>query len=219
MTTTSLVGDTASTEGDGTIRPEVYFSFLQFPSPNPRFSPLTNLAGAIRTTSSPGLMAAAIRDTVRQLGPDLAVDNLVTMNELQADTRARARFYLTAAAGLGLVALLMAAIGIYGVLAYAVSQRTRELGIRIALGADGAGLVRMVSKQGLGLALAGLAVGLFGAVWVTRFLESLLFGIATRDPITLLVVIIAFLVAALAASYIPARRATRVDPLASLRAG
>ena len=214
-----IVGDTASAEGDGTIRPEVYFSYLQFPSPNPRFSPLASLAGAIRTTSSPGAMAAAIRDTVRRLDPDLAVDNLVTMDELQADTRARARFYLTAAAGLGLVALLMAAIGIYGVLAYAVSQRTQELGIRIALGADRARLVRMVSQQGLGLALAGLAVGLIGAIWITRFLESLLFGITTRDPITLVAVVIAFLVAALAASYIPARRATRVDPLASLKAG
>ncbi|MEO2197215.1 MAG: FtsX-like permease family protein, partial [bacterium] len=153
------------------------------------------------------------------IDPDLAVDNLVTMVQLQSDTLARARFYLSAAAGLALVALLLAAIGIYGVLAYAVSQRTQELGIRIALGADAAGLVRMVSMQGLGLALAGLAVGLVGAVWIMRFLESLLFGITTQDPLTLLAVVIAFVLAALAACYVPARRATRVDPLASLRAG
>ncbi|MDA1094710.1 MAG: ABC transporter permease [Acidobacteria bacterium] len=209
ITIVGIVGDTASAEETGVVSPEVYFSYLQFPSPNPRFSPLTTLAGAVRTTRSPGVMAAAIRATVRQLDPDLAVDSLVTMHELQADSRARARFYLTAATGLGLVALLMAALGIYGVLAYAVSQRTRELGIRIALGADRSGLVRMVSKQGLVLALAGLAIGLVGALWVTRFLESLLFGVTTRDPTTLLAVVVAFLGAALAACYIPARRATR----------
>lgn len=141
------------------------------------------------------------------------------MDELQSDTLARARFYLTAAAGLAVVALLLAAIGIYGVLAYAVSRRTRELGIRIALGADAAGLVRLVSGQGLRLAAMGLAIGLLGAVWVTRFLESLLFGITTRDPITFLAVVVAFLLAALVACYVPARRATRVDPVTSLRAG
>jgi len=214
-----VVGNTAPPAMDGTTTPEIYFSYLQFPTPNPRFTPLTTLAGAIRTTSDPGAMADSIRNTIRQLDPDLAVDNLVTMAQLQSDTLARARFYLFAAAGLALVALLLAAIGIYGVLAYAVSQRTQELGIRIALGADAAGLVRMVSMQGLGLALAGLAIGLVGAVWMTQFLESLLFGITTRDPMTLLAVVFAFVLAALAACYVPARRATRVDPLASLRAG
>ena len=214
-----VVGNTASADIDGTLRPELYFSYLQFPSPNPRFSPLRTLAGGVRTTSSPGLVAASIRNTIKEIDPDLAIDNLVTMDELQSDTLARARFYLTAAAGLAVVALLLAAIGIYGVLAYAVSQRTQELGIRIALGADAADLVRLVSRQGLSLAVAGLAIGLVGAVWVTRFLESLLFGITTRDPMTLLAVVVAFLLAALVACYIPARRATRVDPLTSLRAG
>ncbi len=214
-----VVGNTMPPEPDGTTRPEVYFSYLQFPSPNPGFSPLNTLAGAVRTTRDPGAMAGSIRNTVRRLDPDLAVDNLVTMDELRSDELGRARFYLTAAAGLACVALLLAAIGIYGVLAYAVSQRTRELGIRIALGADAGGLIRMVSLQGLWLALAGLAFGLAGAMWTTRFLESLLFGITTRDPITLLGVVFVFVLAALAACYLPARRATRVDPLASLRAG
>jgi putative ABC transport system permease protein len=214
-----IVGNTASADIDGIQRPELYFSYLQFPNPNPRFTPLRTLAGGVRTTSNPDLVAASIRNTVKQIDPALAIDNLVTMDELQSDTLARARFYLTAAAGLAVVALLLAAIGIYGVLAYAVSRRTRELGIRIALGADAAGLVRLVSGQGLRLAAIGLAIGLLGAVWVTRFLESLLFGITTRDPMTFLAVIVAFLLAALVACYVPARRATRVDPVTSLRAG
>ena len=108
----------------------------------------------------------------------------------------QARFYLTAAAGLAVVALLLAGIGIYGVLAYAVTQRTRELGIRIALGADAAGLVRMVSMRGLGLALAGLTVGVAGALWTTRFLDSMLFGVTSRDPFTLAAVVVLFSVTA-----------------------
>ena len=122
------------------------------------------------------------------------------------------------AAAIAVVALLLAAIGIYGVLAYAVTQRTRELGIRIALGADAATLVRMVSMRGLALTLAGLTVGVAGALWTTRFLDSMLFGITSRDPLTLVAVVVLFSVTALAASYVPARRATRVDPLTSLRA-
>ena len=136
----------------------------------------------------------------------------------RAGARAQARFYLIAAIGLAVVALLLAAIGIYGVLAYAVTQRTRELGIRIALGADAAALIRMVTMRGLGLALAGLAVGVAGALWTTRFLDSKLFGVTSRDPLTLVAVVVLFCVTALSASYVPARRATRVDPLTSLRA-
>ena len=219
ITIVGVVGNTTPPASDGTITPEVYFSYLQFPSPNPGFSPLRTLAGAVRTRSDPGAMAGAIRATVRRLDPDLAVDNLVTVSQLRSTELGRARFYLTAAAGLALVALLLAAIGIYGVLAYAVSQRTREFGIRIALGADAGGLMRMVSMQGLWLALAGVTTGLAGALWTTRFLESLLFGITTRDPITLLAVVFVFVLAALAACYVPARRATRVDPLTSLRGG
>ncbi|MCH7748464.1 MAG: ABC transporter permease [Acidobacteria bacterium] len=213
-----VVGDMTPAGPDGTITPEIYFSYLQFPSPNPRFSPLTTLAGGVRTTADTGTMASLIRDAVRSIDPELAVHNVATLADRRADALAQARFYLIAAAGLAVVALLLAAIGIYGVLAYAVTQRTRELGIRIALGADAASLVRTVSMRGLGLALAGLAVGVAGALWTTRFLDSMLFGVTSRDPLTLCAVVVIFCVTALAASYVPARRATRVDPLTSLRA-
>ena len=213
-----VVGDTTPAGPDGTPTPEIYFSYLQFPSPGPRFSPLTTLAGAVRTSGDTGTMAALIRDTVRRIDPDLPVHNVATMATQRADAMAQARFYVTAGVGLAVIALLLAGIGIYGVLAYTVSQRTRELGIRMALGADAARLVRMVSMHGLGLALAGLAVGVAGALWTTRFLDSMLYGVTSRDPLTLLAVVVLFCVTALAASYIPARRATRVDPLTSLRA-
>ena len=213
-----VVGDTTPAGADGTVTPEIYFSYLQFPSPNPRFSPLTTLAGAVRTSGDTETMASLIRDAVRSIDPELAVHNVSTLANRRADALAQARFYLVAAAGLAVVALLLAAIGIYGVLAYAVTQRTRELGIRIALGADAATLVRMVSMRGLALTLAGLTVGVAGALWTTRFLDSMLFGITSRDPLTLVAVVVLFSVTALAASYVPARRATRVDPLTSLRA-
>ena len=212
-----VVGNTTPAGPDGTVTPEIYFSYLQFPSPNPRFSPLTTLAGGIRTSGDTGTMASLIRDAVRTIDPELAVHNVATLADRRSDALAQARFYLTAAAGLAVVALLLAGIGIYGVLAYAVTQRTRELGIRIALGADAASLVRMVSMRGLGLALAGLAVGVAGALWTTRFLDSMLFGVTSRDPLTLVAVVVLFCVTALGASYVPARRATRVDPLTSLR--
>ena len=213
-----VVANTTPPAPDGTVRPEVYFSYLQFPSPNPRFSPLTTLAGAVRTSGETGTMATLIRDTVRRIDPDLAVHNIVTLAGQRADALAQTRFYVTAGVGLAVIALVLAAIGIYGVLAYAVSQRTRELGIRIALGADAGGLVRMVSMQGLGLALAGLVVGVAGALWTARFLDTMLFGVTSRDPLTLVAVVMLFSLTALAASYVPARRATRVDPLTSLRA-
>ncbi len=213
-----VVGNTAPPEPGGAIRPEVYFSYLQFPKPGPRYSPLTTLAGAIRTTGNPGTMASLIRDAVRRLDPDLPVYDVTTLASRRADARAQARFYLTAGLGLAVVALAVAAIGIYGVLAYAVTRRTRELGIRIALGADRGRLLRMVSGEGMRLALIGLSLGLVGAMWSSRFLESLLFGVQSTDPWTLVAVALLFALTALVASYLPARRATRVDPLASLRA-
>ena len=213
-----VVGDMTPAGPDGTVTPEIYFSYLQFPVPNPRFRPLTMLAGGIRTPDDPGAMASLIREAVRGIDPQLAVHNVATLDDRRTGALSQARFYLTASAGLAVVALLLAAIGIYGVLAYAVTQRTRELGLRIALGADAAALVRMVSMRGLGLALSGLAIGVAVAFWTTRFLDSLLFGVTSRDPLTLVAVVVIFCVTALGASYVPARRATRVDPLTALRA-
>jgi putative ABC transport system permease protein len=213
-----VVGDTTPAGLDGTVAPEIYLSYLQFPSPNPRFSPLTTLAGAVRTAGDTATMAVSIRDSVRTIDPVLALQNVATLADRRADALAQARVYLTAAVSLAVVGLLLAAIGIYGVLAYAVTQRTRELGIRIALGADASGLIRMVSMRGLGLALVGVTIGVAGALWTTRFLESMLFGVTSRDPLTLGAVVVLFCLTALGASYLPARRATRVDPLTALRA-
>ena len=115
------------------------------------------------------------------------------------------------------VALLLAVVGIYGVISYSVAQRTQEMGIRRALGAQPADILRLVMGQCLGLTLAGIAAGIAGALALTHVMESLLFQVSTTDPVTFVSVAVLFLLVALAASYIPARRATRIDPMAALR--
>jgi putative ABC transport system permease protein len=149
---------------------------------------------------------------------DLPIYELMTMDQAISESVAQPRFYmmlLTAFAG---VALVLAAIGIYGVISYAVSLRTRELGIRIALGATRERVVRLVLGQGLWLTVAGVAVGLGAAFWLTRALSSLLFGVGAMDPLTFLVVPVPLVGVALLASYLPARRAARVDPVIAMRA-
>jgi len=117
----------------------------------------------------------------------------------------------------GTMALLLSAVGLYGVIAYSVSQRTREIGIRIALGAQQNNVMRLILGEGMLVILIGLAIGLAGSLAVTRFLSSLLFGVTTTDPITFAAVAVLLAVVALAACYIPARRAMRVDPIVALR--
>jgi putative ABC transport system permease protein len=127
------------------------------------------------------------------------------------------KFYATLVAIFAVVALMLAAVGLYGVIAYAVSQRTHELGVRVALGATGERIARMVVGQGLALALAGVTVGIVAAILVTRVLSSLLFGVSAIDPLTFGAVLAVLLAVAAVASYVPARRAARVDPLVAMR--
>ena len=159
-----------------------------------------------------------MRAAVRALDPGLAIYNMTTLAQLRSDAVAGARFYARAATALAVVALVLAAVGIYSVLSYVVSRRTREIGIRLALGADAASVIRMVALRGMLLAGIGLIIGVAGALAVTRYLASVLVGVSPRDPVTLGVVVLVFAVTALVASYLPARRATRVDPAVALRA-
>ncbi len=171
----------------------------------------------VRTASDPLNIAPAVTDAVHKFDPNLPVTHVMTMDNLISDSVSPRRFSSVLVAVFAGLALLLAAVGIYGVMSYTVSQRTQEIGVRMALGAQLAAVRRMILGQTLKLALIGVALGLAGAFVVARFLTSLLFGVGAYDPVTFLGVALLLIAVALAASYIPARRAMRVDPIVALR--
>jgi putative ABC transport system permease protein len=167
---------------------------------------------------SPESAAPLIKERLREIDSALPAYGFRAMNEWVDTSSARTRIRTWVLALLAAVALELGMIGIYGVLAYLVTLRRHEFGVRLALGAQPGSLLRLVLGQGLGLAAIGIAIGLIGAVILPRVLETLLFGASTRDPMTFLGVTILLLIAALVACYAPARRAARADPIAALRA-
>ena len=148
---------------------------------------------------------------------DQPVSNVRTMSQLLADSVARPRANFTLMTLFATLALVLASVGIYGVVSYGVAQRTREIGIRMALGAQARDVLRMVVRQGALLALAGVLIGLVAALALTTLMSSLLFGVSATDPVTFFLVAILLMGVASLAAYIPARKATRVDPVAALR--
>jgi putative ABC transport system permease protein len=191
------------------VFPETYASYMQ-----PTFS---NFSVVVRSTADPSTVMAAIRSQIRELDRDLPLSDLRQLKELVAASVSRPRFYTTILGVFASIALILAAVGIYGVISYAVSLRTRELGIRIALGATGRQVSGLVLQQGVGLAIAGVAVGGAGAYWLTRLLSKLLFGVSATDPLTFLGVAALLTAIAAIASFVPARRAAKVDPLLAMR--
>ena len=171
----------------------------------------------LRTTGDPLLLSAAIRSELRQLDPGLTVRSLRSMDQLVSESIAPQRFNLSLLSLFSALGLLLAAMGIYGVMAYNVSQRTHEIGLRMALGAQTHQVLRLVLKQGMRLALIGVVLGLATSLALTRLMKNLLFGVSATDPATLAGVAVVLILAALLACYIPARRATKVDPLIALR--
>jgi len=180
--------------------------------------PIQDMAVLVRTSADARMVQSAIRYRVREVDAELPIYDLMTMEQVVTDSVAQPRFYMVLLSAFAAVALLLAAIGIYGVISYAVSLRTRELGIRIALGATRERVVRLVLGQGLWLTALGIIVGLGAAFWLTRLLATMLFGIGALDPITFIVVSFLLIGIALLASYLPARRAARVDPVIAMRA-
>lgn len=175
------------------------------------------LSFALRTSGDPASFVPGVRQAVKAVDPNIGIDAIAPMHRLVASSLARERFYAVMLGMFAAIAALLAAIGIYGVLAYAVTQRTHEIGIRMALGARRAQVLTLVLRSGLILTTVGVALGLAAAAAGSRLLQGLLFGVAPLDPTTFLVVAMMFSLVAAVACYVPARRATKVDPIAALR--
>ncbi|HYJ85536.1 MAG TPA: ABC transporter permease [Pyrinomonadaceae bacterium] len=172
----------------------------------------------IRTPGDPSAIVPAVKRELNELDPDQPVSDVRTMSQVMADTVARARFNTLLLALFAGLATLLAAVGIFGVMNYSLTMRTREIGLRMALGAQPGKVVMLMLKQGLVLTLIGTAIGLAGALALTRLMSSLLFGVHTADPATFAVIVLLLMVVSLIACYLPARRAARIDPLIALRA-
>jgi predicted permease len=209
ITIVGVVGNIKMDGFDQPDQPHIYLSILQ--------SPNYAMAVYLRTDGRPSSLTQALRQQVQAVDPALPVFGERTMEELVQTSLAQRRFTLQVVGMFGVLSLLLAGIGIYGVMAYSVSQRTREIGIRLALGASTSTILSWVLKQGMRLALAGVMLGLLVAFALTRLLQGLLFGIAPTDPLTYLGLAVLLTAVALMACYIPARRATRVDPMVALR--
>jgi putative ABC transport system permease protein len=175
------------------------------------------LSFAVRVRGAP-LTASDLRSIVAEVDAGLAIDGLATMGEVVSAITARPRFYATALTLFAAIAALIAAVGVYGVLAYAVSQRTHEFGVRLALGAAPRKLLALALRQGLVVVAVGIPAGVVAAAGLSRYLGSMLFGVMPLDATTYIAVAVAFAALAITACYLPARRAARVDPVAMLRA-
>jgi len=172
---------------------------------------------AVRTAASPAAITATIRDIVNQMDSNLPITD-IHMETQRIERLVFQQNMIAKVSGFfGVLALALACIGLYGLLAYEVSRRTREIGVRMALGAQHVHVLRLVVGQGISLATVGAVVGIGVALGITRYLKSMLYGVQTDDPLTMIAVAVLLVLVALAACYIPARRATRVDPIVALR--
>jgi putative ABC transport system permease protein len=209
MTIVGIVGNVKSDGFDQPDQPHLYFPIFQ--------NPVKAMAIYLRSDVAPSSLTQPLREQVRAVDRDLPVFGERTMAQVASESVSRRRFAMQLVGLFGVLALLLAGVGIYGVIAYSVTQRTREIGIRVALGASRSAILRWVLRQGMILTIAGVGVGLLGALALTRLLRSLLFGVGPTDIVTFGVLAIVLTVVAMIACYVPARRATKVDPLVALR--
>jgi len=217
----TVVGVTKNTaRGNWTSPPEeeVFLPYLQnrayLDAPSPPFAYLTLV---VRTGLDPVALAPAIRGAIHSLDANIPLSEIQTMDHVVAEATGQSRFYLILMGAFATVALVLAGVGIYGVMSYSVSRRTHEIGVRMALGAQGRDVLRLVVFQGIIQALAGVTVGLVGALALSRLMGGLLYGTQPTDPATFAAVVVVLSGVAIAASYIPARRAAKVDPMVALR--
>ena len=212
MEIVGIVGDVRDANLERPAEPTLYGYSLQ----RPQWWQVARLAIVVRTQNDPQALIPSLRATVQSLRSD-APASFSTLQQVFSDSFNARRFSLTLFGVFGVVALLITVIGMYGMLAYSVTERTREMGIRMALGAQRGNVLRLVIKQGLRLVAIGVVIGLLGAWGLTRLMSTLLFGVTPTDWVTLVAVVGTLALVALIACYIPARRATRVDPLVALR--
>jgi putative ABC transport system permease protein len=205
-----ILADVKQSELSEAALPEMYAPFAQWP--------VDAFSIVMRTSGEPTSVMTSARAALREIDPYLPMFDVKTMDKVVAESVARPRFYMLLLTSFAAVALVLSAVGIYGVIAYLVTMRTRELGIRIALGASNGDVLRLVLREGVVVATVGLAIGTAGALALSRLLSSLLFGVRPNDPLTFLVVAVTLALVALLASFIPARRAARLDPLVAIRA-
>ena len=210
-----VLGDVRHNGLDSEPQPEMYISYKQMPGRARFGTGATSIV--VRSAGDPLALVALVRQAVLGIDPNLPLDNVMTMDQRLSASVAEPRFYALLLGLFAALALLLAVVGIYGVLSYNVSQRHREIGVRMALGAQRRDILRLVVRQGLLLTFIGVALGLAGAFGVTRFLATLLFGVTTTDPATYVGLSVLLVVVAFLACWIPARRATRVDPMTALR--
>jgi predicted permease len=212
-TIVGVVEDTKNAGMDKPSGPELYLQAHQVA----QFGLSTNMNFVVRTDGDPQALAAGVRAAVREIDPSLPVYGLRPMSEVVARSMVQPRFLSLLLATFSAIALFLAAIGIYGVMAYSVAQRTQEIGVRMALGAQRLHVLRLVFGQGFFLLVIGIVIGLGGAFALTRLMRTLLFEVTATDPVTYSAVVALLTGIALLACYIPARRATKVDPLVALR--
>ena len=208
-TIVGVVGNVKQERITAGVSPEIYVPFSQMP--------MNGMTLFVRTTGKPTDLAQTLRSEVFAIDRNQPVFNLKTLDQRVVETIAVSRSLMLLFSGFALLALVLAAVGIYGIVSYAVSQRTREIGIRMALGARGVDVLRLVVKNGITLVAIGIVIGVAGALALTRFLTTMLFGVTPTDTRTFIVVSLALAVIAVVACLVPARRATKVDPLEALR--
>jgi putative ABC transport system permease protein len=205
-----VVGDVRHQADENDQGMELYYPYTQWP--------VTNVYYIVRAAGDPTNLLQTVRQTVSAADPKTAIVFVKTMDQMIDETLWQRRLWGVMFAVFATLALLLAAIGIYGVLSYSVSQRTREIGVRMALGAQTGNVLRMLLTQGLKLALGGIVIGLVAALGLSRFIGSLLYGVRASDPLTYAGVALLLVIVALLACLIPARRAAKTDPMIALRA-
>lgn len=198
---------------DAPVKAEMYLPYRQVKT----HSAFTPRDLVIRTSVEPTSLVAAVRQVIHEIDPGQPVMNVRTMDQVLGEQMAQRRLGMLLLTAFAALALLMASLGIYGVLSYFVAQRTPEIGVRMALGAQPRDVLKLVIGQGMRLTVLGVVIGLVGAFALTRLMKSLLFGVSSTDPVTFALIAVLLTVVALFACYVPARRATKVSPMIVLR--